>query len=303
MIKYYSWALSEKLLSVLPLGDRLYYFLGSLVNKNKKGAHVSFISSLLLVKKATELTPENGIILDVGTGWFHHESFLLWLTGNYKIILFDIRDNSKLSYIKNYTKNILQNIRNISKELSLDEKSATLKLKKILEMSAKEEIYEYCNFEFLVTKDMEKLKKHENNIDFMLSNCVLNHIPLRILKPELRVLKSLLKPGGLMYFLVGHDDHWSFHDTSANMFNYYRYSDNYYKTFFENKFEFQNRLVKPELDKLFIEAGLKVKEYTPYRTTESLKQIKKLGKIDKRFSGLSDEELSTIWSFYLLGLK
>ena len=103
-----------------------------------------------------------------------------------------------------------------------------------------------------------------------------------------------------MYYLIGHDDHWSFHDNSANVFNYYRYSDRYYSVLFENKFEFQNRFVKSEWDELFKKVGLEVVEYFPYVTPESKNAIETLDKIDSRFSKYPPEELSTVWSFYLL---
>ena len=48
-----------------------------------------------------------------------------------------------------------------------------------------------------------------------------------------------------MYHLIGHDDHWAFHDPSANMFNFYRYSDWYYSLLFESM-EYHNRMVIAE---------------------------------------------------------
>jgi hypothetical protein len=53
-------------------------------------------------------------------------------------------------------------------------------------------------------------------------NCVLTHIPPAIVKPELAALRLMLKPTGKMYMMIGHDDHWTFHDPSANQFIYYR---------------------------------------------------------------------------------
>ena len=64
-----------------------------------------------------------------------------------------------------------------------------------------------------------------------------------------------------MYHLLGHEDHWTLHDRSANQFNYYRYSDRWYKTIFDTKFEFQNRLVKQEWLTLFAQCDLEVEEY------------------------------------------
>jgi SAM-dependent methyltransferase len=299
MLKYYTWALAEKILSVVPFGSKLYYQLGSLVNKHAKGRNLSFLSSLHLIKKAKELVPQNGLVLDVGSGWFHHDAFLLWLAGDYKIVLFDIRENSRLAYIKNYIQTLLNNLDHLSEELGFNKSKTKSGLLQILEMKTKQEVYVFCNFTPCISTAALESSFKESSFDFMISNCVLNHIPPETLTAELKLLRKLLKPDGFMYYLIGHDDHWSFHDTSANVFNYYRYSDRYYKIFFENKFEFQNRFVKSEWDEIFKKCGLKIADYSPYITAESTLAIKNLN-LDKRFSKYSREELSAIWSFYLL---
>src|SRR2546430_8157240 len=40
-----------------------------------------------------------------------------------------------------------------------------------------------------------------------------------------------------MNVLIGHDDHWSFHDPSMRMFEYYRFSDRLYRIVFETRSE------------------------------------------------------------------
>ena len=63
-----------------------------------------------LVRKARELTPEGGTILDFGTAWHHHDAFLLYLMGDYKIYLFDVQDRAWLSYIKTYLEYLTENL-------------------------------------------------------------------------------------------------------------------------------------------------------------------------------------------------
>lgn len=299
MVKYYLWALGEKTLSFFPHGEKIYHSIGNMVNKNSRGKSDSFVSSFRIIRKGKELIPDGGIVLDVGTGWHHHDAFLLYLVGDYKIYLFDIDDKSNINYIKNYLKLLINYSDLISSELSIDSNVIRKKLTPLLSYNRKEEIYKKCNFISCVTKNTDKPFLPENSIDFMLSNCVLGHIPVNILIPELIALRSMLKSDGYMYHLIGHDDHWAFHDSRANQFNYYRYSDSYYKLMFET-LEFQNRLVKQELLEIFNKCDLKIKEYFENITEDSKKQILSLPHIDERFSKYTLDELAIIHSYVLL---
>ena len=236
MIKYYSWAIAQKVLSYVPGGDKVYYGLGSIVQRNVKGRAGPMSSAINLVKNIQNLVGKDAVIMDVGTGWYHHEPFLLYLCGFSKFYLFDVVEKSKFIYIKNYLNGIIDNIEVISNELQIDESNAIDKINELLSCNSKKEIYKICNFEPVITKDTNRLFMPENSIDLMVSNCVLNHIPLDILKPELKILKKILKPNGYMHFLIGHDDHWTFHDLKMNKFQYYIYSDKYYKRLFETNF-------------------------------------------------------------------
>jgi hypothetical protein len=102
MLKYYMWAVGEKALSYVPCSRPLYNGLGYLTTRTSKRRLVGCGTSYHLIRKARELTPAGGTILDFGTAWHHHDAFLLYLIGDYKIYLFDIQDRAWLSYIKTY---------------------------------------------------------------------------------------------------------------------------------------------------------------------------------------------------------
>lgn len=301
MIKYYSWAIAQKVLSNTPGGNKIYYGLGSLVQKNKKGRSGPMSSAINLVKNIQNLVDKDAVIMDVGTGWYHHEPFLLYLCGFSKFYLFDVVNKSKLNYIKNYLCGIVDNIDMVSNELQFDKHEAINKIHRLLSCNTKEQIYSICNFEIIITKDTGSLFLPENSIDLMVSNCVLNHIPLKILKPELKILRKILKPDGYMHFLIGHDDHWTFHDPKMNKFQYYIYSDKYYRRFFETNFQFQNRLVKKELINLFNDCELTLTKYFEHKNDTSKDEIKKIiHKLDSRFSKYSVDDLSIIHSYVTL---
>ena len=185
-------------------------------------------------------------------------------------------------------------------EIGLDKKVARDKLQFLMSLNSRQEIYKACNFEQCIPARPDVPFVPEASVDFMISNCVLPHIPVSILGPEMVALRRMLKPDGAMYFMIGHDDHWAFHDASANMFNYYRYSDRFYQTLFETKFEYQNRMVKSEWLAVFDRARLQVADYYAEINDASLESIRRLPHIDDRFAQYPVEELATIHSYFLL---
>ena len=303
MLRYYTWALGEKALGSLPAGRRMYAAVGRLANRDRRGKTQSFTSSLRLARKAKELTPPGGTVLDIGTGWFHHDAFLLHLAGDYRIHLFDIEDKARIEYIRNYLENLLRNSELVAAKLEIDKSEARSKLERLLALGTREEIYEACDFVPCITDEVAEPFLPEETIDFMVSNCVLNHIPPALLGTELRTLRRMLKPDGRMYHLLGHDDHWTFHDRSVNRFNYYRYSDRYYRRLFETKLEYQNRMVKQEWLRLFDRLDLEVEDYFALIDDTSRREITELPKIDERFAGYPLEELAIIHSYVLLGKR
>jgi hypothetical protein len=124
MLKYYMWAVGEKALSYVPYSRPIYNGLGYLTTRTSKRRLVGCGTSYHLIRKARELTPAGGTILDFGTAWHHHDAFLLYLTGDYKIYLFDIQDRAWLSYIRTYLQYLIENLDSVAAELSIDPEGA-----------------------------------------------------------------------------------------------------------------------------------------------------------------------------------
>jgi len=299
MLKYYLWALAEKIALAVPFGEEFAYGADYLMTRNSRGKSPP-PSSFRLARKAKELIPQGGVVLDVGTGWFHHDAFLIYLLGNYTIYLFDIKDKARLRFIKNYLGYLLSNQELVCSELGISQKTIQSKLFSLLSLNSRSDIYKKCNFVPCIVRKTDEPFLPECSVDFMVSNCVLNHIPPHVLVPELHALRRMLKMDGYMYFLLGHDDHWTFHDRKANMFNYYRYSNAYYRLFFENDIEFQNRMVKQEWINLFHDCHLSVKECWPYITEKSRSEITRLCHIDSRFAKYPLEDLAAMYDYVLL---
>jgi SAM-dependent methyltransferase len=299
VIRYYAWALAEKGLEALPHGERVYSAVGRLVKYRSHGTRPSYTSSLRLMHRARDYLGPGSVAMDIGSGWFHHDAFMLYLVGeDITVYLFDVREKARLRYVRNYLRTLLDDSPLLSSELGIDQRRIVDKLRPLLDLRSLDSIYERCGFIPCVTAEVEQPWLEEQSVDFMVSNCVLNHIPPAILEAELESLKRMLKPDGAMYHLLGHDDHWAFHDRRANMFNYYRYSDGYYRRMFET-FEYQNRMVRGEWLELFERLGLEVVEYYGHVTDESRRAIRELP-IDERYTRWPRSDLAIIHSYVLL---
>jgi hypothetical protein len=302
LLGYYAWAAGEKALSYTPGGKMIYSALSRIANAGERSKRrlAATPTSFRLVRKAREHTPPGGTILDIGTGWHHHDAFLLYLCGDYRIQLFDVEDKSTVEYIKIYIRHLLDMAPEIAAELSLHPDHIRSKLQPLLALNTREDIYRACNFSLSVTDRTNEPFLPVGSVDFMVSNCVLTHIPPTVLGPELAAFRMMLKPTGMMYMMIGHDDHWSFHDPSVNRFNYYRYSDRLYRALFDTKFEYQNRMVKSEWLPYFDRAGLAVEDYWGWVDDVGRREIRALPSVDERFSRYPLDELATVHSYWLL---
>jgi len=302
MLRYYTWAVAEKTLSLLPGGKSLYRRVGRIVKAKTQGTGSQLATSFPLARKAKQLTPPGGTILDVGTGWFHHDAFLLYLAGDYRIYLFDIEDRAQLQYIRNYVTYLRENIEWVSKELAIDPARAHDKLTELLALPDRTSIYERCNFIPCITDQIDQPFLPERSVDFMVSNCVLVHIRPDMLLPEMRTLAKLLREGGAMYHMLGHDDHWAFHDPAMSWpsFNYLRYSERAYRLLFDTQLEYHNRIVRPEWLEIFARSGLKIEEYEAVINEESRASVRALPRIAPRYARYELDDLAIIYSYVLL---
>jgi hypothetical protein len=300
VFRYYVWALGERALGLAPGGKALYQTVGRVMKRKSQGYGRKFITSLPVVRRVRELAPPEAIIMDVGTGWFHTDAFLLYLAGGggYKILLFDIEDKALLHYIKNYLTDLHQHSSLLANELGVKEKEIKTRLEELLRLPSREKIYDRCNFELCITKKTDVPFVARNSVDGMVSNCTLVHIPPRILLPELRNLRNMLKDDGFIYHLLGHDDHWAFHDPSVSWpsFNYLRYSDRVWSLLFATNLEYHNRLIRPEWLDIFHQCDLRVVEYNVSIDDQSRNAVTALPSIHQRFAHYDLDDLAIVYS-------
>ena len=91
--------------------------------------------------------------------------------------LFDIQDRAWLSYIKTYLQYLMEHMDSVAFELSIDPEGGRRKLDYLLRLKTRGDVYKACNFDSIVTDVTDKPFLSERSLDFVVSNCVLSHIP------------------------------------------------------------------------------------------------------------------------------
>src|SRR5688572_28833656 len=106
---YYAWAIAEKILEVVPGGKDFYHLVGTVTKRGRCGLRGGSPSSLGMIARASAYLPQGGVAVEVGTGWFHREAFLIYLLGRATTVyLFDIENKARLEYVRTYLQDILR---------------------------------------------------------------------------------------------------------------------------------------------------------------------------------------------------
>jgi len=102
--------------------------------------------------------------------------------------------------------------------------------------------------------------------------------------------------------MLGHDDHWAFHDPAMAWpsFNYLRYSERTYRLLFDTKLEYHNRIVRPEWLEIFAQSGLRVEEYEGVVNEQSRASVRALPRIAPRYDRYALDDVAIIYSYVLL---
>lgn len=303
-VRYHLWPLAEQMLGRMPGGHRIYDALGHMKHAREHDSILA--SSLRLARRSRALKPDGGHALDVGTGWYHRDAFLLYLAGEgrrWRVTLFDVSDKATLGSIRAHLQCVLRHAGDIGQAVGLTAEAVANLVQPLLALPTREAVYERCGFTLAITTRTDQPMAPEGSVDLVVSNCVLNHIPPAVLVPELRAIRATLAPDGVFNVLVGHDDHWAFHDRTANMFECYAIRDHVYAAYYETPFEYQSRIPVTQWPALFAEAGLAVKAAEMHRTEESLAAIRELraaGRLTPRYAALTDDDLAVVHAYWTL---
>jgi predicted SAM-dependent methyltransferase len=297
MKKWIVKAFVQKTISFLPASHKINFIFQKYVTRGVRLTDDYFEDKLIHAQKHLHFYKEikgkdnfPHSCLELGTGWYPVVPICFWLIGAEKVYTVDISPLlNKNAFLQTLIK-FLEWSKNGSLEKFIHPEDERLKFIEdaIIKLNGKglPELLSAFNLSYIVD-DASEIKI--NNIDYITSNNVLEHIYPEFLIPILNNLYfNVLKEGGMMSHFIDMSDHFAHADKSISIYNFLKFSDAQWK-WIDNNIQPQNRLRLKEYEDIFksLKIPIKVKEYRE-GNTEILKSIK----INERFLKYPLEDLA-----------
>ena len=292
MIKYGLTAFALKCFSLTPGTAKLYRAVGNAYGSYRRlkvGLPLNYIhrgQMLLEILEKYLAIRDEARVLELGTGWVHWDSFFLRLLYDLQIYLYDVWDNRDFKALKRYIRDLMDT----GKEFKAIFKDKTSRVQSLLKASLRttsfEYLYELLGFEYVLDKKGRLTSFDDDSFDLVISDNVLEHVERTALQKNIKDIARILKPGGFSCHHIVLSDHLAEYDSQIHRKNYLRYSEKVWKTFFENKVQYINRVQSPEWLRLFRAAGFQLLE----NITQWRVDINKL-KIAEQFRDIPRQDL------------
>jgi hypothetical protein len=120
-------------------------------------------------------------------------------------------------------------------------------------------------------------------------------VPENVINGLIIESKRILKKNGICFHAIGLHDHYADVNQKISKVNFLQYSEDMWNFFVKNKISYHNRLREREFLNLFKFHEAKILKINNELDQEDINILKKI-KIDKRFSGMTDQELAVYYT-------
>jgi SAM-dependent methyltransferase len=285
----------------LPWGEQINYSL-QILNKShspeKIGQRIpSLLKGLKFINQYVEL--KGSSVLEIGTGWDAINTLLLYLMGARTIYTYDHISHVRYKLLQNVINQIENQIEQIQSITSIPKSELMDRLAKVKDGANIESIFGRANIVYRAPGDATKTGLPNNSIDLVYSNAVLEHVPESMIHDLTVETKRILRPNGVAYHVIGLHDHYAGFDKKVSKVNFLRHPEWIWRIFVKNKISYHNRLREKQFIRIMESHGGKIETIRNKIDPDDL-QILKTMKVDKRFSGMTHEELAVYYSEIVL---
>lgn len=242
-------ALLQKLLSITKTGDYINHIPATL----QKNYHynVTFYQVYECIRKFDHYKvnfAQNQTALEIGTGYSLISSVVLSLIGFEKVITVDISKDIRFSTFKKQVV-YLENpdvLKMIASQSIFPEQELQSKINQFKNAISLQALLKQAGIVYLAPYNFETIKKHTEEIHYICSQVVLEHIPPEHLEKLFKFTKDNLTKTGIAVHTINFIDHFTnpgfLQDSSISEFNFLKYADSYWNYWAGNAIAYTNRL-------------------------------------------------------------
>lgn len=264
-------ALLQQAFSLMPFGEEFNYWCQRKLTKSLPAKLPDFIKKVGEAKKHLAAfnkyeqyqDVKDAVFYEFGAGQDLIIPLIFFSFGISKQILTDIRNLVRIELINH----AINQFKKINPELMM-KRMPHQRLGGKTKKECLAQLKEYYGIEYLAPCDGRNTGLEAGSVNFITSTNTLEHIPARNIQAILKECYRLLKPGGLLSFIIDYRDHYSFFDKKISVYNFLRYPDFVWK-FFNPSLHYQNRLRHKDYLKLIKDVGFEILEENIDNTTES----------------------------------
>ena len=302
IMNWKSKVIIQFLLSHLPKGEQINYLLQNLITKSHSPEMIGhripiLVQKLQLINNYKKL--EGISVCEIGTGWDAISALLFYLMGAKIIYTCDHIPHVRYKLVKEVINQIGNRIGEIHSITLIPRSVLVNRIKKLKCVTNSKMMFKRANIIYKSPGDATRIELSDNSIDLVFSYAVLEHVSENIIYSLMIETKRILRKNGIVYHAIGLGDHYAGFDKSINKVNFLRYPEWLWSFFIKNKISYHNRLREKEFINIFELHGAKIEMLNNKIDPGDIETLKTM-KIDKRFSGMTREELAVNYSDIIL---
>jgi len=289
--------LIQFVLAHLPKGEQINYLLQTLNNSHSPQKIAERIPSLLRELKRIDQYVElqGSSVLEIGTGWNAISALLLYLIGAKTVYTYDHVGHVRYKLLQNVINQMENQIEQIQSITSIPKSELMDRLAKVKDGANTEAIFERASIVYKAPGDAARSGLPDDSIDLVYSTAVLEHVRESVIHDLTVETKRVLKQNGVAYHSIALHDHYVSFDRNISKVNFLRYPEWMWRFFVKNKISYHNRLREKQFIEIFKSHAGKIKMIDNKIDPEDLEVLKTM-KVDKRFLGMTPEELAVCYT-------
>ena len=296
--------LIQFILAKLPKGEAVNHFLqvvnGTYSRDMIRGRLLAYSNDIQCVKDYQSL--EGADVLEIGTGWDGLSALSFYLMGARTVYTYDHVPHVRYRVLRTVLGLMEEEVAKISETTGIPEAVLRERLARLEGADDVATVFRRANIFYKAPADAARSGMPDHSVDLIYSMTVLEHVPPRMVHALMVEAKRILRPHGVIFHMIGLGDHYARVGKGTSNVNFLRYPERTWRFWVLNRISYHNRIREKQFIEIFESHGATIlwqKHTVDPKDIEVLKTLP----VDKKFAGMTDEELAVKYSRLILSFQ